>query len=277
MFRLLPLHLVSVLLLAAGPAAAGCQPAGPPAVTPSGTLGRATVPVTVAAAANVRHLLDPLLPAIQEATGTSLTPIYGASGSLFAQIGNGAPLDVFLSADNDYPRRLEEAGLTIPGTRSIYAIGRLALWAPPASPLPVESEGLAALRDPRSGHIAIANPEVAPYGSAAIAAMQRVGVYNTVQHRLVLGENVAQAAQFAQSGAAGAAIIPLSLALGSELRGGHRYEIPAAYHPPVEQAGVVLRSARHPEAAARVLTFLRSPAGTAALQAAGYFAPETAR
>jgi molybdate transport system substrate-binding protein len=235
------------------------------------------VPVTVAAAANVRPLLDPLQQAIQEATGTSLTLIYGASGSFFAQIGNGAPFDLFLSADNDYPRRLDEAGLTVPGSRSIYAIGRLALWASASSPLPVESEGLAALRHPRSGHIAIANPDVAPYGSAAITAMQRAGVYDAVQNRIVLGENVAQAAQFAQSGAAGAAIIPLSLAMGPELRGGHRYEIPVGFHPPVEQAGVVLRGARDPEAAVRVLAFLRSPAGAAALQAAGYLVPEVAR
>jgi molybdate transport system substrate-binding protein len=184
---------------------------------------------------------------------------FGSSGNFFTQIQNGAPFDVFLSADIEYPRRLVEAGFAQRGTLVRYAEGRLVLWTRRDSGVDV-TPGLRALADARVRRIAIANPEHAPYGRAAVAALRREGLYDRVRPRLVLGENILQAAQFAHSGNADAGIIALSLAVGPSLRALGTYaEIPASLHPPIEQGAVVLESARDRQAARRFLAFLQQP------------------
>ena len=149
---------------------------------------------------------------------------YGSSGNFFAQIGNRAPFDVFLSADVEYPRRLVSAGIGPANSVFTYAVGRLVVWVPAGSPL----DPATALRDPRVKHVAIANPQHAPYGRAAQAALRSLGLYQSVEPKLVLGENIAQTLQFVESGAADAGIVALSLALAPPVRARGRYwEIPA--------------------------------------------------
>ncbi len=204
--------------------------------------------------------------------GVAVAVTAGASGAFFAQLRSGAPFDVFFSADRDYPRRLVEAGLA-PGGEVVYAIGLLAVWTPAGSPLDLAGRGLAALADPAARRIAIANPALAPYGRAAEAALRSSGVYEAVKDRLVLGESVGQAAQFARSGAADAALLPLSLARGPELSGGRAWTVPAAAHPPIAQSAVVLRDAREPALAAAFLRFATGPGGRAVLARHGYALP----
>jgi molybdate transport system substrate-binding protein len=206
--------------------------------------------VTVAVAANVKPAFDEIAAAWRARhPGVEVRATYGASGTIFAQIRNGAPFDLFLSADVELPAKLEAEGMS-DGPHFVYASGALALWVPRSSPLDVARDGLRALLEPSVRRIAIANPRVAPYGRAAEEALRRAGMLEAVQQKLVFGQNVAQAAQFAQSGAAEAAILPLSLALGPPLRDeGRHWRLPASAHRPVEQAGVVLKAAREPRLA----------------------------
>jgi molybdate transport system substrate-binding protein len=230
--------------------------------------------VRVAAASDLRFALDEIVAKLQaEQLDLSVQPIYGSSGNFFAQIQGGAPFDVFLSADVDYARRLAADGLTVPGSEFVYGAGRIVLWVPRDSTLDL-TRGLGVLRDPEVRKIAIANPRHAPYGRAAEAALRSAGVSEAVAPKLVLGENVAQAAQFVQSGAADAGIIALSLALGPPMAAAGRYwVIPAAHHPPLEQGGVILKSTHEPEAAARFCEFLRGTKGRAILKRNGFVIP----
>ena len=230
--------------------------------------------VRVAAASDLKFALDDVARALAAAhPDLSLQPTYGSSGNFVAQIQGGAPFDLFLSADVEYTRRLAAEGFTVPGSEFVYGVGHIVLWVPRDSPLDL-SRGLAALRDPAVRKVAIANPRHAPYGRAAEAALKHAGLYDAVAPKLVLGENVAQAAQFAQSGAADAGLIALSLALAPALTGAGRHaEIPATSHPTLEQGGVILKHAREPEAAARVRDFLTSPAGRAILKRYGFSLP----
>jgi molybdate transport system substrate-binding protein len=199
----------------------------------------------------------------------------GASGSLYAQIANGAPVDLFLSADTLAPARIEAAGLALPGSLFTYALGRLVVWVPRSSGLDLERRGLAALLDPSVRKVAIANPSLAPYGRAAEAALRQAGLSEALAGKLVLGESVAQAAQFAESGNAQAALLPLSLALAPPLSTeGRSWEVPASAHPSIEQAGVIPRSARSPGLARDFAAFLRGPAGRAVLERSGYALPD---
>ena len=171
-------------------------------------------PVRIAAASDLRFALVEIVARLHQLEPTfDVQVTYGSSGTFFAQLINGAPFDLFLSADSDYPKQLALRGLTLPGSEFTYAVGRLAVWVPAASPLDVEKNGLQTLVDPRVRHVAIANPVTAPYGRAAEAAMRKAGLYDRVRPKLVLGENVAQALQFVQSSSADAGIIALSLAI----------------------------------------------------------------
>ncbi len=233
--------------------------------------------VTVAVSANARPLFEALRSGFQQNTGVATVVTYGASGAIFAQIHNGAPFDVFFSADSDFPHRLEQAGLTEPGSLAVYALGRLAVWVPRVSLLDLDRVGMGVLADPRVRRVVIANPDLAPYGSAAIAAMRNAGVYETAGRKLVLGESAAQAAQFLQSGSADAGIIPLSLALTPEMQAAGRYaEVPSRLYPPIEQAVVILRRAGNNEAARLLLDYLRSPEGADRLRRSGYAIPAAA-
>jgi len=206
--------------------------------------------------------------------GGMVTLTFGSSGNFFSQIRNGAPFDLFLSADIDYPRQLEGLGLVDRGSTAQYAVGRIVLWARKDRGLDL-TKGLKILTDPHIQRIAVANPDHAPYGRAAVAALQHEQVYDAVQPKLVVGENVSQAAQFVQSGNADAGLIALSLArTPALLAAGSYFEVPAAWHPSIVQAAAVLANARHKDLARQFLKFLRRPESTASLLEAGFTVPE---
>lgn len=227
--------------------------------------------VRVAAAADLRFAFPEIAAAFQaQHPSVEVVPTYGSSGTMYAQLTQRAPFDLFLSADLALPRQLIAAGLADAASEFRYARGYLTLWVPAASPLDLTA-GAAVLLDPRVRAIAIANPQHAPYGRAAEAALRHVGLYDRVADRLVLGENVAQAAQFARSGAADIGIIALSLALAPEMRDAGRHQpLPDDSYPPIEQGGVILAWAADRTAAEHLRTFLAGPAAQAILTRYGF-------
>jgi len=229
----------------------------------------------VAAAADLKFAMNALIPAFERAhREIKVTPTFGSSGNFFAQISNGAPFDLFLSADIDFPRRLIEEGKGIKDSEFLYAVGHLVLWVRQESPLDPEKNGIAALSAEGVNKISIANPAHAPYGRAAVAALKSLGVYDAVESRLVLGDNVAQAAQFVESGAADVGVFALSLALAPELREvGKYWEVPLDSHPPLEQGGVILTGAEGEAAANAFRTFLLSDEGRTILREFGFLLP----
>src|SRR6266403_2943172 len=194
--------------------------------------------IRVAAAADLQTVMPEIAKAYENRSGTSVEVVYGSSGNFYAQIQNGAPLDVFFSADKEYPRKLEESGFTEPHTAAIYGVGKIVLWMPASAKCDPERDGWQCLQDSSVKKIAIANPAHAPYGRAAVAALQKAGIYDAVKAKLVLGENISQAAQFVQSGNAEAGIIANSLTLSSALQGGKKWVIPAEFYPRIEQTVV---------------------------------------
>jgi molybdate transport system substrate-binding protein len=229
--------------------------------------------ISVAAASDLTFAMGDLIPGFARATGHQVRLSTGSSGVFFAQIQNGAPFDLFFSADIDYPRQLETSGLIEPGSLYIYAVGRIVLWVRNDSPLDV-SKGWVLVTDPRVRKIAIANPLHAPYGRAAEAAMLRAGVYDRVANKLVLGENISQAAQFVDSGNADIGVLALSLATAATMNAhGRWWPVPADSYPRLEQAAVVLRSSQKKEIAGAFLAYVRSAEGKAILQRHGLSEP----
>src|ERR1035437_790696 len=232
--------------------------------------------IKVAAASDLTFAFKDVATQFEKQTGSKIKLTYGSSGNFFAQIQNGAPFDLFFSADVDYPIRLEAAGLIEPGTIYEYASGKLVMWVPNGSKLDL-GRGLATLLDPGIRKIAIANPQHAPYGIAAVAAMRHAAVYDKIKSKLVLGENISQTAQFVQSGNADAGILALSLALAPAMKNAGRYvEIPAADYPPLVQAGVILKSSRNQQLATRFLKFLQEPETVALMERYGFSVPKDA-
>jgi molybdate transport system substrate-binding protein len=230
--------------------------------------------ITAAAAADLTFAFEEAAAKFQRQTGNSVRLVYGSSGNFFSQIENGAPYDLFFSADVDYPKRLEAAGLIEPGSLYEYASGRIVIWVAAGSKLDV-GRGLPVLLDPAVRKIAIANPQHAPYGRATVAAMRYEGIYDRVKNELVLGENISQTAQFVASGNADAGIIALSLALAPAMKAkGRYYEIPSADYPPIIQAAVILKTARDKAAAQQFLTFLKQPDGVALMEHYGFALPK---
>ncbi len=226
--------------------------------------------ITVAAAADLNYALREIAQKFESQTGKKVQITFGSSGNFFTGIQNGAPYDVFFSADIAYPRKLEAAGLTVPGTLYEYAVGRIVLWVPNESKLNL-TRGLAILTDPSVRKIAIANPQHAPYGRAAVAALQSTKLYDRVSPKFVLGENISQTAQFVQSGNADIGIIALSLAKGPAMSSvGRYYIIPADTYPPIEQAAVVLKSAKDQAASRQFLDFVKSRTGSEVLARYGF-------
>ena len=231
--------------------------------------------ITIAAAADLNFAMKELVSEYEKASGNQVKLTLGSSGNFFAQIQNGAPFDVYFSADISYPKKLEEAGLTIPGSLYRYAIGRIVLWTRHESPIDV-TQGIAALRQPSAKKIAIANPRHAPYGRAAVAAMEHFKMYDDLKDRLVLGDNISQAAQFVESGAADIGIIALSLALAPAMSTkGTYWEIPAEAHPPLEQGAVIVKTSIRIDSAKQFLEFMKSRQGLAIMQHYGFAAPES--
>ena len=240
---------------------------------PAPALG-AKQPVTVAAAANLKTAAEELKKAFEaEHPEVDVALTLGASGTFFAQIQNGAPFDVFLSADREYPAKVIEAKLGAAADERVYAFGKLVAWAPPGSTLDLEKKGLAGLTEPGVRRIAVANPAVAPFGRATVAALQAAGVHDAVKEKLVLGTSVAQTAQFATTGAADVAFLPYSLTFGKELAGGKIYFVPEKLYPKIEQSGIVLSGAKQPALARAFLAFLGSEKGRAILSRYGYGLP----
>jgi molybdate transport system substrate-binding protein len=229
-------------------------------------------PLRVAAAADLRYALEDVVKAFrQRHAEMRIEPTYGSSGMFYAQLVNHAPFDVYLSADVQYPRKLSEQALTLPGSGFTYADGHIVLWAGNAAGVDVARLGMDALRQPAVRHIAIANPAHAPYGRAAEAALRSAGIYDAVKDKLVMGENISQAFQLAQTGAAEVGIVALSLAIAPGAAGqGHYWELPRDAYPRIQQGGAILKWSKNPEAAQAFRAFLLAPEGRAILKRYGF-------
>src|SRR5580658_3908916 len=227
--------------------------------------------IIVAAAADMSAALPELAAAYTKKTGQAVKLSFGSSGNLTNQIRNGAPFDVFFSADEEYPQQLIAEGLVSKDTMYRYAVGRLVLWVPGDSPLDLSKLGMKALLEPSVKKISIANPATAPYGRAAAEALRHFGIYDQVSSRLVLGENVSQAAQFVESGNSQAGLIALSHALAPAMKDKGRYwMVPLDAYPTLNQAVVVLSRSKQGDAARRFLEFLRTPESTSLLATYGF-------
>jgi len=229
--------------------------------------------ITIAAAADLQFAMQDIGEQFQKATGKNVKLIYGSSGNFFQQLQNGAPFDMFFSANLDYAKKLEAAGLTVPGSYYEYAKGKIVIWVPKDSALDLSS-GLQSLVNPRIKKIAIANPQHAPYGQAAVEAMEKEGIYDKVKDKLVLGENISQTASFVVSGSADVGIVALSLALAPNMRDRGRYQdVPTNEYPPIEQACVILGSSKNKETARQFLSFVKTPAIGETLRRYGFEVP----
>jgi molybdate transport system substrate-binding protein len=227
----------------------------------------------VAAAADLKFALDEVAARLaRQRPAIRIEATYGSSGSMHAQLRQRAPFDLYLSADVEYPRDLVAQGIGSDRDLFTYALGRIVVWVPPQSTLAIEKEGLRALEG--ASRVAIANPRHAPYGKAAEEALRKAGAWTGVSKKIVLGENVAQAAQFVQSGAADAGIIAKSLALAPAMRrAGRFWEIPEHLYTPLTQGGLILPWAVSREAAVRVRDYLLSDTGRQLLAANGFALP----
>jgi molybdate transport system substrate-binding protein len=229
--------------------------------------------IMIAAASDLNFAFKELVAEYEKTSGNHVKLSLGSSGNFYAQIQNGAPFDLYFSADIGYPKKLEEAGLVVPGSLYPYAVGRIVLWAGNGSHLDL-SKGLEILREPTIKKIAIANPKHAPYGRAAVAAMEHFKVYDQVRDKLILGENISQAAQFIESGACDAGIVALSLALAPAMKAAGQYwEIPATAHSPLEQGAVILKQSKNPEVAKQFLEFIKGSSGQEIMKRYGFTLP----
>lgn len=230
--------------------------------------------ITVAAAADMSAALPQIVDVYAKKTGQTVKLSFGSSGNLTNQIRNGAPFDVFFSADEAYPQQLITEGLAFKDTLYRYAVGRLVLWVPSSSTLDLPKLGMQALLDPSVKKISIANPATAPYGRAAEAALRHFGIYDEVSSRLVVGENVSQSAQFVESGNAQAGLIALSHALAPAMKGkGSYWAVPLDAYPTLNQAAVVISKSNKQDAARKFLDFVRSPEATSVLNSYGFSLP----
>jgi molybdate transport system substrate-binding protein len=229
--------------------------------------------VTVAAASDLTYAMKEIAADFEKSAACSVRVSYGSSGNFETQIENGAPFDVFFSADIEYPKKLEAQGLALPGSTYLYGIGKVILWVRNDSKLDV-SKGLDLLRDPAVKKIAIANPLHAPYGRAAEEALRKAGVYDAVKDRLVLGENISQTAEFAETGNADAGILALSLVLSPALKDKGRYfQIPENLYSPIQQGAVVVRASKNLQSAQAFLDYIKTPPETAILDRYGFVLP----
>ena len=227
--------------------------------------------ITVAAAADLRPAFEEIISGFQQShPGTAVKVTYGSSGNFFQQIQNGAPFDMFFSANEDYPKKLESAGLTVPGSYYQYARGKIVLLVSENSKLDI-NQGLKVVLDANVKKVAIADPSHAPYGQAAIAALKTERLYDQVSAKLVTGENISQAASFVLSGAADVGIASLSLALAPATRAQVRYwEIPSSDYPPIQQACVIIKASKNQQLAMQFQTYFRSKEVSSVLERFGF-------
>src|SRR5271166_5590929 len=230
--------------------------------------------ITVAAAADLNYALKELAARFEKKTGDKVTLSFGSSGNLFSQIESGAPYDLFFSADEQYPKKLASAGVMDPASLRIYAVGHLVLWVPSSSGLDPQKLKMDLLTQPSVERIAIANPEHAPYGRAAMAALAHFGLDDKVKSKLVFGENISQAAQFVRSCNAQAGLIALSLAISPAMQGTGRYwELTSDSYPELRQAVGIVSASKHEQAAQTFLDYVTSRDGTAVLEQYGFHVP----
>ncbi|MGZ4814916.1 MAG: molybdate ABC transporter substrate-binding protein [Terriglobales bacterium] len=216
--------------------------------------------LAIAAAADLNFALKDIAQQYRRDTGNTLKLSFGSSGNFFVQIQNGAPFDIFFSADVAYPQKLEQAGLAEPGTLYRYAIGKIVLWVPNSSKLDL-AKGINVLLDPAIKKIAIANPTHAPYGRAAEEALKKSGVYDSIKDKLVLGENISQTAQFVHTGNADIGIIAESLAVSPTMTSEGRFvAVNTNLYSPIQQAAVVLKTSGKKANAKDFLDYLKRPA-----------------
>jgi molybdate transport system substrate-binding protein len=257
----------------------GCAALALTLIAGSGTA--AATEILVAAAADLNFAIKDIIADFEQKTGHHVKLSLGSSGNFYSQISNGAPFDLYFSADIGFPRKLEEAHLTVPSTLFPYAIGRIVVWVRKDSPIDLQGLGINALLDPSIKKIAIANPKHAPYGRAAVAALKHFGLYEKVEPNFVFGENISQTAQFIQSGNADIGIIALSLAVAPSLKEAGRYwEIPLTAYPRMEQGGAILETARKNgsyEAVKQFAEWITAPEGRAVLKRYGFYMPEEER
>ena len=231
------------------------------------TLARADV-VQVAVAANFTAPARALAEVFARTTGHEAKLSFGATGAFYTQIKNGAPFDVLLAADNERPARLEKEGDTVAGSRFTYATGQLVLWS--AKPGLVDDEG-AVLKHGQFGKIAIANPKNAPYGAAAVEAMEKLGLAATLQPKLVTGESIGQTFNFIATGNAELGFVALAQVLeGGKLKSGSMWVVPAQYHAPIIQDAVILKRAANNPAAKAWMELLKTPQSKALIRSYGY-------
>jgi len=221
--------------------------------------------VKVAVAANFTDTAKELAAAFQKKTGNTVTMSFGSSGNFLSQIEQGAPFEVFLSADGERPVRLEAEGLGVKGTRFVYAYGRLVLWS--ATPGFVDSKG-AVLARGQFQHLSIADPAAAPYGVAAVETMKTLGVYDKLQPKIVKGTSIAQAYAFVESGSAELGFVALSQV--SKLSRGSIWYVPKADYTPIDQQAILLKPGENDPAARAYLDFLKSPEAVKIIKSYGY-------
>jgi molybdate transport system substrate-binding protein len=234
----------------------------------AGRASAAEADARVAVAANFTAAMQTIAAEFAKETGRNAQVVPGATGTLYAQIENGAPFDVFLSADEATPAKLEDEGLGVAGTRFTYSVGKLVLWSARAGY--VDGAG-AVLRQGRYAHLAMANPRVAPYGQAAAQALEALGLTDAVRPKIVLGENVAQAAQFVSSGAAELGFVALSQITGPGApAGGSSWVVPDRLYTPIRQAAVLLRHGAANPAARALCTYLKTRKAREIIASFGY-------
>jgi molybdate transport system substrate-binding protein len=230
----------------------------------SSPAGQDSQGLLIGAAADLQPLQNQLATAFLKVAGSRPVFTFAASGSLAQQVRNGAPYDVFLSANDSFIRNLSESGHLVPDTVKVYAYGRIALWSKSA-----RIHSFTDLTATSVRHVAIANPTHAPYGAAAQAALRSQGFWDKLQPKLVFGENIEQTFQYAESGNADAALVSWSLVFD---RGG--ILLPATWYPRISQTGAVVKASRHQEQARRFLAFLTGTDGKAILRQFGFDLPD---
>lgn len=224
--------------------------------------------VKVAVAANFTAPIQAIAPEFEKATGHKLVAAYGATGQFYAQIKNGAPFDLLLAADDSTPARLESEGAGVPGSRFTYAVGSLVLWSADANTLDGSD---AALRAGTFRHLAIANPQAAPYGLAAIQVLDKLGLREAVQGKLVEGHSIAKALHFVATGNAELGFVALSQVYrDGRIAGGSAWIVPQELHEPIRQDAVLLERGASNPAAAALVDYLKGPQAAAIIQSFGY-------
>lgn len=219
----------------------------------------------VAVAANFTEPAKEIATAFKAATGHTAVLSFGSSGQFYAQMARGAPYEVFLSADADRPKKAEQDGLGVTGTRFTYAIGRLVLFS--KTPGLVDGAG-AVLSGGKFNKLSIADPSAAPYGVAAVQTLQKLGVYNTIKPKIVMGSSITQAFQFVDTGAAELGFVALSQVIN--VPGGSRWLVPATHHAPIDQQAILLYTGQNNPAAKAFMAFLKSPTAVTIIKKYGY-------